>query len=233
MKKNQKVLFDLASELRKYFQLQAFEPIIPWAMKNINFSSDVSAQRNFLDFDLYPYQIDPIQTWEDLDHIKEVVVVAPEQMGKTNCYIIGLLWRMIFDPCQSMIVYPSDSLAAESNSTKIKPLMKHIPQLKAELARPRSFRSDRYAFSNLVSYFQGSGTKIVSKSCKVVIADELDAWAVIGKMDNLADLKKRTRSYDSSMTYLVCTPSEENGRIWKEFLNSSQGYWYLRCKECR
>lgn len=140
---------------------------------------------------------------------------------------------MIFDPCQSMIVYPSDSLAAESNSTKIKPLMKHIPQLKSELARPRSFRSDRYAFSNLVSYFQGSGTKIVSKSCKVVIADELDAWAVIGKMDNLADLKKRTRSYDSSMTYLVCTPSEENGRIWKEFLNSSQGYWYLRCKECR
>lgn len=80
MKKNQKVLFDLATELRKYFQLQAFEPIIPWAKKNINFSSDVSAQRNFLDFDLYPYQIDPIKTWEDLDHIKEVVVCSPEQM---------------------------------------------------------------------------------------------------------------------------------------------------------
>lgn len=147
-------------------------------------------------------------------------------------YIVGLLWRMIFDPCQSMIVYPSDSLAAESNTTKIKPLMKHIPQLRNELAQPRSFRSDRYAFSNLVSYFQGSGSKIVSKSCKVVIADELDAWATLGKIDNLADLKKRTRSYDSSMTFLVCTPSEEDGRIWKEFLKSSQGYWYLRCKEC-
>jgi hypothetical protein len=80
MKKNQKVLFNLGTELRKFFELQAFEPIIPWAKKNINFSSDVSAQRNFLDFDLYPYQVEPIKQWEDLDHIKEVVICSPEQM---------------------------------------------------------------------------------------------------------------------------------------------------------
>ena len=115
---------------------------------------------------------------------------------------------MVFAPCQSMIVYPSDNLAAESNLTKIQPLMRRIPQLKAELDKPKSFRSDRYAFSNLISYFQGAGSKIVSKSCQVAIADEVDAWPVIGKVDNVADLKKRTRSYDSSITFLVCTPSE-------------------------
>ena len=147
-------------------------------------------------------------------------------------YIVGLLWRMIFAPSQSMIVYPSDNLAAESNTTKIQPLMKHIPQLKAELEKPRSFRSDRYAFSNLISYFQGAGSKIVSKSCQIVIGDEIDQFPVIGKLDNVADMKKRTRSYDSSIAFFVCTPSEENGRIWKEFLKSSQGYWYLRCQKC-
>lgn len=139
---------------------------------------------------------------------------------------------MIFAPCQSLIVYPSDNLASESNLTKIQPLMKHIPQLKAELEKPRAFRSDRYAFSNLISYFQGAGSKIVSKSCKIVIGDEVDQWPVIGKLDNVADLKKRTRSYDSSISFLVCTPTEENGRIWKEFLKSSQGYWHLRCQHC-
>lgn len=45
-------------------------------------------------------------------------------------------------------------------------------------------------------------------------------------------MKKRTRSYDNSIMFLVCTPSEENGKIWKSFLNSSQGYWHLRCKNC-
>lgn len=136
-------------------------------------------------------------------------------------YIVGLLWRMVFAPSQSMIVYPSDNLAAESNTTKIQPLMKHIPQLKSELEQPRSFRSDRYAFSNLISYFQGAGSKIVSKSCQIVIGDEIDQYPVIGKLDNVADMKKRTRSYDSSIAYFVCTPSEENRayleRVFEKF----------------
>lgn len=129
---------------------------------------------------------------------------------------------MIFDPCQSLIVYPSDNLAAETNQAKIKPLMKHIQQLRDELARPRSFRSDRYNFTNLISYFQGAGSKIVSKSCKVVIGDEIDQWPTIGQNDNLSDLKKRTRSYNSSICYLVCTPTTEKGCIWREFLKGSQ-----------
>lgn len=152
----QKKRFNLAASLRAYFNLNPFEDVLSWAQRNINFSSDVSAERNFLDFEQYPYQKEILKQWEDLDNIKEVVVVSIEQMGKTNLFVVGLLWRMLFDPCQSLIVYPSDGLAAEMNQTKIKPLMKHIPQLKSELERPRSFRADRYAFSNLVSYFQGA-----------------------------------------------------------------------------
>lgn len=129
---------------------------------------------------------------------------------------------MLFDPCQSLIVYPSDNLAAETNQAKIKPLIRQIPQLKAELNRPRSFRSDRYNFTNLISYFQGSGSKIVSKSCKIVVGDEIDQWVNLGTVDNLSDLKKRTRSYDSSICFLVCTPTTENGTIWREFLKGSQ-----------
>lgn len=136
-------------------------------------------------------------------------------------FVVGLLWRMVFAPCQGMIVYPSDSLAAETNLQKINPLMKHIPQLKAELDKPRSYRSDRYAFSNSTVYFQGAGSKIVSKSCKVAIGDEIDTWPTIGKLDNVSDLKKRTRSYSSSITFLVCTPTEQNRKnleiLFKEF----------------
>ena len=44
--------FNLIEEIRKFFEIQAFESIIPWAEKNINFSNDFSAQRNFLDFSL-------------------------------------------------------------------------------------------------------------------------------------------------------------------------------------
>ena len=88
MKKHQ---FDLIKEIRKFFEIQAYEDIISWAKKNINFSNDISAQRNFLDFSLYPYQIDILKQWEDLKHIKEVVVCSPEQMRKNKsicCWFI-------------------------------------------------------------------------------------------------------------------------------------------------
>lgn len=80
--------FDLIKEIRKFFSIQAYTDIISWAEKNIDFSKDVSAERNYLDFDLYPYQVDIIKEWEDLDNIKTVTVVAPEQM-RQNEYVCG------------------------------------------------------------------------------------------------------------------------------------------------
>lgn len=53
---------------------------------------------------------------------------------------------MVYDPCQSLVVYPSDGKCMEMNITKIQPLIKHIDGLKEELAKPRAYRSDRYKF---------------------------------------------------------------------------------------
>lgn len=78
--------FDLIGSVRNFFDITPYEHIIPWAEKNIDFSKDVSAERNYLDFDLYPYQVDIIKEWEDLDSIKTVTVVAPEQM-RQNEYV--------------------------------------------------------------------------------------------------------------------------------------------------
>ena len=39
---------------------------------------------------------------------KTIVVVAPEQTGKTNMFVGGILYNMVHNPCQSLIVYPND-----------------------------------------------------------------------------------------------------------------------------
>ncbi len=109
--------------------------------------------------------------------------------------------------------------------------MSHIPGLKEELIRPRAKRSDRYKFSNELVYFQGSGQKIISKSCQIVIGDEVDTWSP-EHPQNVRDLLKRTRSYSSSFAFLCCSPSTQNASIWQNFLKGSQGYFTLRCKGC-
>ena len=233
MNKKKREPFSITEHIRRYFSLMPYQDIISWAEKNIDFSDDVSAERSKLDFNLYPYQKPILKQWQNEGKkIKTIVVVAPEQTGKTNMFVIGGLYNMVYNPSQSLIVYPNDQLAIATNQTKFLPLMRHIPVLKQELQKPKSYRSDCYRFSNLVSYFQGGGAKIVSKSCKIVIMDQVDAIQPPPNTDPVADLKKRTRSYNSSICFLISTPTVSTGRIWKNFLKGSQGYWTLRCKGC-
>lgn len=138
---------------------------------------------------------------------------------------------MVFDPCQMLICYPSDGKAAETNLTKFEPLVSHIPGLKEELMKPRAKRGDRYKFSNEIVYFQGSGSKIVSKSCKVVCLDEIDQFSP-EHPQNVRDGWKRTRSFSACMEFAVCSPTVEKGSIWQEFLMGSQAYYTLRCRGC-
>lgn len=233
MNKKKAQKFDLIAHIKHYFNVQPYQDIISWCQKNIDFSDDVSAQRNKLDFDLYPYQVPILKQWQMKPNIiKTIVVVAPQQTGKTALFVDGVLYNMCFNPCQSLIVYPSDDLAIATNQTKLKPLMRHIPILKQQLQKPKSCKQDCYKFSNLISFFQGAGVKIVSRSCKIVVGDEVDSWTPPPNIDPIADLKKRTRSYNNSVCFLISTPTTENGRIWRNFLKGSQGYWYLRCRGC-
>lgn len=71
--------FDLIGEIRNYFNIKPYMGIIEWAQKNISFTDDVSAQRDTLDFETFPYQIDILKAFEDLVHIKKIVVCAPQQ----------------------------------------------------------------------------------------------------------------------------------------------------------
>lgn len=126
MKKSQK--FDLIKSIRDYFHITPYMPIMEWIDSNISYSDDVSAERSKPDFTQYPFQVDIIKQWEDMNSRKRVVVTAIEQVGKTNMMVLGLLYRMVYDPCQSMCVYPSDTKCQEMNLTKIQPLIKHIPR---------------------------------------------------------------------------------------------------------
>lgn len=220
------------SQIASFGEILPFECPVDWAVKNIDFSEDVSAERQRFDPALSPHLIEPLNAWDFSGKIKEVTVIGIEQHGKTLLEVIGALWSMVYIPSSMMCVYPSDELALDINTGKYEPLMRRIPALAAELAIPRARRDDRYKFSNSVMFFQGAGRKIVSKSVKIRIADEVSAWGGIGGVDNFEDLRKRGRSYSESMLYTVTSVRYTSDKAWQEFLAGSQGYWTLRCQGC-
>lgn len=46
----------LIDNIKSFFDITPYMGIIEWASKFINFSDDVSSQRDRLDFDFFPYQ---------------------------------------------------------------------------------------------------------------------------------------------------------------------------------
>lgn len=223
---------DGGAAIARFCDITPFERPVDWAVRNIDFSEDVSAERQRFDPALTPHLIEPLNAWDFTGQIKEVTVIGIEQHGKTLLEVIGALWSMVYLPSSMMCVYPSDELALDVNAGKYEPLMRKIPELAAELAAPRARRDDRYKFTNSVMFFQGAGRKIVSKSVKIRIADEVSAWGGIGGVDNFEDLRKRGRSYSESMLYTVTSVRYSSDKAWQEFLAGSQGYWTLRCQDC-
>lgn len=207
-----------------------------WAEKNIVFSHAKDPIKGALDLSLSPYMIDPLNSFEleKGQGQKEITVVAPEQMGKTLIWICGLCWFMEYNPGLSLIYYTSDDKAEKVNAEKVEPVLRNIPKYGRLLDLPLSKNAECYRLGDNLIYFAGIGARVSSFTARLAIADETDDW--IGKRgtDSIEDLRKRSRAFPESIFYKGCTPkgTDKQSKIWKEFLRSSMGYYFLRCLRC-
>ena len=230
-----KNLLNIAGAIVRSGVTQGYISPVAWAESSIDFKNVKGAFIDRFDLSLTPYLKDVISCWDFAGTKREMVDVAPQQMGKSlGGWQIGLLWSFLHYRCLSMVVYPSDQKAEKVNNDTIQPLMEMIPKLTDELKLPKTKRADSYRFSNFISYFQGSGSRISSYPAKITVADELADWVdeqeAASKID---DLRKRSRSFDESMLAIVSSPKGGEGcYVWQEFLKTSMGYWHLRCLGC-
>ena len=218
--------------LSKFWHLPIRQDIITWALENIDFSGDISAERSRLDLSLTPHLVEPLRMWDFRGKIREMTVIGIEQHGKTLIEVIGALYCMVHHPANMLCVYPSDELAAKVNTMKYEPLIRKIPELAPQLDRRGSHKEDRYIFRDCSMFYQGAGVKVMSTSAKIRIIDEFEQFPVVGDLDNVEDTRKRGRSYSESMFCKVTSPGEKDSAGWKEFLKGSQAYWTLRCHNC-
>lgn len=91
--------FNLVESIEDYFNITPYMPIMEWISKYINYADDVSAERDRPDFSQYPYQVEPIKQWEDLDCRKHVTVMMSEQMREDE-YVCA--WAIVEDVLRPM-----------------------------------------------------------------------------------------------------------------------------------
>lgn len=223
----------LSESMIEFFNVQQYKDILQFAVEDVDLSDDVSSDKSRVDLQNYPYLVQPLSRCAIEDNIrKQVIISFPQQMGKTMIEMIALLYNTVYNSLQAIICYPSLDLAVETSTVKFIPLFKRIEQFKEQIEKPFAIRSDRLKLSNALIYWQGAGTKIVSRSSKMVLGDECAIWQTPHNVNNLNELKKRTRSYSECLQLFVSTPHYKEDNFWRQFINGSQGYYYLRCMGC-
>lgn len=223
---------ELADNILDYFNIQDYKDIITFALEDIDMSDDISASKSRIDLDHYPYLVQPLRNATIQHGIrKQIVCCFFDQAGKSTIEYIATLYAACYNTLQAIILYPSLDLAMQMNQVRFIPLFRKIRMFQQELDKPFAIRSDRLKLSNACIWFDGGGKKCIGKSAKLVLGDECSQWEC-PNINNINELKKRTRSYDECLQLFVSTPSYKENPFWQEFLSCSQAYYTLRCNGC-
>lgn len=222
-------------------------PIIEWAEKHIDFSLDATnAYKGKLQ--LRKYQKEILEA-SDRSEVREIDVIGSQQTGKSLIWKLILLKQAYDGGLTSTIIYPNEQLALESNRDTLEPLMRAIPKLAKDLSKVRSKTNDSYHLQdcNSIIRFQGGGTQVISRTCRIGIMDEADFHNLPGigqgstsspasetkNVDNVYALTARMATYrDSSLLYISSTPTTNNATITKRYNLSNQATFHLCCLHC-
>jgi len=210
------------------------EPV-HWIEESINLCRDPSSAAAGM-VHLDAYQREPIEAQYD-PRVREIVVMAVEQTGKSSIWRWPMAHRMLFRPGPAWVIYESDEKAEDINAESFEPVLRSVPGLESQLNRLSATRR-RYSLRNgAVLDFSGAGADITSKPRRDGVADELDRWPMTlsGIRQNLRNFRKRFRTYwamGEGCLVIVSSPRGEDSPVADEWQDTSRGTWHLRCAGC-
>lgn len=186
--------------------------------------------------DITPYMVGVMDAFND-PYIQEINFVKSTQVGGTEAMLNMLGWIIMNDPAPTMIVYPTDDLAKDTSSDRLKPSLRKTPEID-ERFYPNASKELRLKFQGMTIYLRGGGSpsKLASKAIKYLFFDEIDKMEGATKKEaspyNLA--KERTRTYPYGRKIYTCsTPTLKTNYIWDLHEKANAQYeYFMDCPHC-
>jgi phage terminase large subunit GpA-like protein len=216
-----------------------------WAQKNMIVADGPFAGQPF-DLALTPYLREPLDFWSDQCPDNAASFRKSKQIGASTLAIAALGYTAAVEPCDTMLVEPTDEALRDFASLKLEPTIEASPALKkkirAQLSRSSkgsTGRIKRFAGGSLLMAIASSTATLRGKTRKKVIRDEASEYE--------ADLAGQGSPHDmiagAYTTFLasadwknlaISTPVIKGAcRIDAEFEAGDQRYWHVACPGCR
>jgi len=211
-----------------------------WADTNRKLSSETSAEPGKWKTDRAPYQKKIMDTLNDTD-IEKIVVVSSSQVGKSEIInnIIG--YYIDIDPCPMLLIQPTVDTAQDYSKRRLAPMIRDTEVLATKVSDTKSRDLNN---TILMKVFSGgflaigganSPAGLASRPIRVLLADEIDRYPVSAgsEGDPLVLAEKRTTTFWNKKKIFVSTPTNKNAsRIEVEYESGTREKWCLECPEC-
>ncbi|MGL5023710.1 MAG: phage terminase large subunit family protein [Cetobacterium sp.] len=209
--------------------------IVLWADTYRRLSGESSAEEGDFKISRTPYLKEPLEKFTE-DGVAGIVLMLGSQLGKSETLnnIVG--WIIHINQCPTMLVQPTETLAEEYSKERITPMLRDTPVLANIMKNSRDNSIKFKAFPGGFLSFRGTGAanKLASKPICIALCDEIDRFIITKEGDPITLIKKRLQTFkDDARLFLSGTPTiKGRSPIENEYLNSTQGEWYIPCPEC-
>ena len=174
--------------------------------------------------------------------VKEVVVMAGAQLGKSEALLNIIGFHIDHDPCPILMLQPTESMAQAFSKDRIaNGLLRSTPCLSGKVKDPRARDSNNttlhkvYPGGSLSLVGANSPAGLASRPIRVVLADEVDRFpASAGSEGNPLSLaRKRTATFWNRKIIAVSTPTMKGvSAIEDAYEKSDMREYYVPCKHC-
>lgn len=174
--------------------------------------------------------------------IKQVVVMAGAQLGKSEALLNIIGYHIEHDPSPILLMQPTVEMAQSFSKDRITSgLLNTTPSIKGKVKDPRSRDSGN---TTLHKTFPGGAISLVganspaglaSRPIRVVLCDEVDRYPLSAgeEGDPVALSTKRAMTFWNRKIVLVSTPTEKGAsRIEAAYEESDKRKFYVPCPHC-
>ena len=196
----------------------------------------ISNNRQF-SLSITPYLTQILNDFSDY-RVRNISFVKPSQVGGTEALYSMMLWAIVNDPYNIMMIYPRNEDVKRILSKRIAHVLDSTPSAKARMTGRISNSEMTIPFVGGNVIFAGSNIDagLESWDCKNIIADEVDLFGLTDKKnDPIEKAEERRKSFINieSKFVMASKPTHSQGNIWRAKREATTQYEYhCPCIHC-
>ena len=173
--------------------------------------------------------------------VKQLVVVASSQVGKTEALLDMLGYMIDQDPGPALYTVPTKEFAEDFSKRRLAPMMRDTKKVGEKMAEAKGRSSGNtimkkmYPGGMISLIGSNSPTDLAGTPARYIFADEIDRWTNSAgtEGDPWSLLERRTTTFYNAKMVAVSTPTiKDASKIVALYNKGTMEKWCVKCPSC-